>query len=64
MHIQIGANLSSDCFQYKIDEIFGPIEQCCSIADDLIVFGNPEEDHNRVIFVILDTRATIAKQCA
>ena len=35
-------------------EIFGPIEQCCSIADDLIVFGFSEKDHNRVIFVVLD----------
>ena len=35
--------------------IFGPTQQCCSIADDLIVFGYSEEDHDRVLFVVLDT---------
>ena len=35
----MGANLSSHCFQYKMDQIFGPIDQCCGIADDLIIYG-------------------------
>ena len=43
VHVLMGASLSSDCFQYKKDEIFGPIEQCCGIADNLIVFGYSEE---------------------
>ena len=46
-------SLSSDFFQYNKDEIFGPIEQCWGTADDLIVFGYSEEDHNRVLFVVL-----------
>ena len=53
VHVPMGACLSSDCFQHKMDEIFGPIEQCCSIADDIIVFGYSEEDHDRVLFVVL-----------
>ena len=52
VHVPMGASLSSDCFQYKMDEIFGPIKQCCDIADNLIVFGYSEEDHDRVLFVV------------
>ena len=54
VHVPMGANLSSDCFQYKMDEVFGPIKQCCGIADDLIVFDYSEEDHNRVLLVVSD----------
>ena len=49
-----GGKLSSDCFQYKMDVIFGPTEQCCNIADNLIVFGYSEEDYYRDLFVVLD----------
>ena len=50
-----GASLSSDCFQYKMDQTFGPIKQCCGIAADLIIYGYTLEDHDRVLFIVLDT---------
>ena len=46
VHIPMGASLSSDCFQYKMDQIFGLIAQCCSIANDLLIYGDSEEDHD------------------
>ena len=48
-------SLSRNCFQYKMDQIFGPIEQCCGITDDLIIYGYILEDHDRVCFTVLDT---------
>ena len=40
------ASLSSDSFQYKMDQIFGPIQQCCSITNDLVVYSYSKEDHD------------------
>ena len=53
VHVPMGVSLLSDYFQYKMDEIFGPIKKCCSTADDLIFIGYSEEDHSRVLFVVL-----------
>ena len=44
--IPMGASLSSDCFQYKMDEIFSPIAQCCLMTDDLVIYSYSEEDHD------------------
>ena len=55
VHISMGNSLSSDCFQYKMDQIFGPIAQYCSIADDIVIYGYSEEDHDQVLFQVLDT---------
>ena len=48
----MGASLSSNCFQHKMNQILGPIEQCCAIADDLIIYGHTLEDHDRVLFTV------------
>ena len=55
IRVPIGSSLSSNCFQYKMDHIFGPIEHCCGIADDLIIYGYTLDDHDRVLFTVLDT---------
>ena len=55
VHVPMGPNLSSDCFQYKIEQIFGPIPQCCGITNDLVIYGYSKEDHNQVLFHVLDT---------
>ena len=49
----MGANLGSNCFQYKMDQIFGPVEQCCRIEDDLVIYAYTLEDHDRVLFIVL-----------
>ena len=55
VRVSMGASLSSDCFQHKMDQIFGPIEQCCGITHDLVIYGYTLEDHDIVLFTVLDT---------
>ena len=50
----MGASLSSDCFQYKMNQIFGPIVQCCGITGDLVIYGYSGEAHDHVLFQVLD----------
>ena len=37
--VPMGASLSSDVYQFKIDEVFQDIPQCEGIADDIVIFG-------------------------
>ena len=48
----MGASLSSDVYQFKIDEIFEDISQSVGIADDIVIFGYDAHDHNKTIFCI------------
>ena len=43
-----------------MDQIFGLIEQCCGTADNLVIYGHTSEDHDRVLFTVLDTAKTVA----
>ena len=54
VRVPMGASLSSDYFQYKMDQIFGPIKQCCRIADDLVIYSYSEKDHDHMLFQVLD----------
>ena len=53
--LPMGASLSSDCFQYKMDQIFSLIAQSFGNADDLAIFSYSKEDHDWVLFQVLDT---------
>ena len=53
VHIPMGASLSSDCFQYKMYQIFGPIPQSCGITNDLVIYSYSEMDHDQVLFQVL-----------
>ena len=55
----MGASISSDCFQYKMDHIFAQITKCFSITDDLVIYGYSGEDHDQVLFQVLDTAKCI-----
>ena len=44
--------LSSDVYQFKIDEVFQDIPQYKGIADDIVIFGY--DDHDRALYSILD----------
>ena len=55
VRVPMGASLNSDCFQYKMDIISGPIEQFCGITDDLEIFAFTLEDHDRDLFTLLYT---------
>ena len=54
LRVPMGASLSSDVYQYKVDDIFEDIAQCEGIADDIVIFGYNESDHNSTLFAVLD----------
>ena len=45
----MGASLSSDIYQFKVDEIFEDIPQCVGIADDIVIFGYNDHDHDTTL---------------
>ena len=54
LRVPIGASLSSDVYQYKVDEIFEDIPQCVGIADDIVIFGYNDQDHDATLYSVLD----------
>ena len=54
LRVPMGASLSSDVYQFKIDEIFQEIPQCVGIADDIVIFGYSDQDHDATLYSVLD----------
>ena len=54
LRVPMGASLSSDVYQFKIDEIFEDIPQCVGIADDIVIFGYNDHDHDQTLYTVLD----------
>ena len=54
--VPMGASLSSDVYQYKVDEIFQDIPQCVGIADDIVIFGYGDHDHDTTLYSVLNSR--------
>ena len=50
----MGALLSSYIYQYKVNEIFEYITQCVGIADDIMIFGYSDQDHDATLSSVLD----------
>ena len=50
----MGESLSSDVYQYKVDKIFKDIPQCVGIADDIVIFGYGDHDHDATLYSVLD----------
>ena len=50
----MGASLSSDVYQNKVDEIFQDVAQCEGIADDIVIFGCNDSDHDTTLYAVLD----------
>ena len=55
LRVPMGASLSSDVYQYKVDEIFKDIQQCVGIADDIMIFSYNDHDHDATLYYILDS---------
>ena len=55
----MGASLSSDKYQYKVDEIFQDIPQCVGIADDIMIFGYNDHDHDATLYSVLDRAGSV-----
>ena len=54
LRVPVGASLSSDVYQFKIDKILEDISQCVGIADDIVIFGYDDHDHDKTLHSILD----------
>ena len=56
LKMPMGASLSSDVYQYKVDGHLEHIENCVAIADDIIAFGfNPDgTDHDATVRQIMN----------
>ena len=52
LRVPMGASLSSDIYQYKVDEIFEDIPQCVGIADDIMSFGYSDQDHDATLYSV------------
>ena len=55
LRVPMGASLSSDVYQYKVDEIFEDIPQCMGITDDIVIFGYNNQDHDATLYSVLDS---------
>ena len=58
LRVPMGASLSFDIYQYKVDEIFQDTPQCVGIADDIGIFGYT--DHDATLYSILDRTHDVA----
>ena len=54
LRMPMGASLSSDVYQFKINEIFEDIPQCVGISDDIVIFGYNDHDHDATLYSVLD----------
>ena len=56
LRMPMGAFLSSDIYQYKVDGHLDGIKYCMAIADDIIMFGSKEDssDHDNIVRKVLD----------
>ena len=56
LRMPMGASLSSDIYQYKVDTHLENIPNCMTIADDIIMYGykNDGSDHDKTVRQVLD----------
>ena len=54
LRVPMGASLSSDIYQYKVDEIFEDIPQCVGIADDIVIFNYNDHDLDTTLYSVLE----------
>ena len=54
LRVPMNASLSSDVYQYKVDKIFQDIPQCVGIADDIVIYGYIDHDHDATLYSVLN----------
>ena len=54
LRVPMGASLSSDVYHFKIDMIFEDISQSVGIANDIVIFGYDDHDHDKTLYSVLD----------
>ena len=47
----MGASLSSNVYQYKVDSYLEDIQNCIAITDDIIIYGFDKDgvDHDKMV---------------
>ena len=57
----MGASLSSDVYQYKVDTHLENIQNCMAIVDDIIMCGFRDDgrDHDKMVRQVLDKAKTV-----
>ena len=50
----MGTLLFSDLYQYKVNEIFQDKPQCVGRANDIVIFGYGDTDHDCTLYNVLD----------
>ena len=61
LRMTMGASLSSDIYQYKVDGHLEGIKNCMAIADNIIIFGFDESgsDHNKTVTEVLEKARSV-----
>ena len=61
LRMPMGASLSSDIYQYKVDAHLEDIENCMAIANDIIMYGFKEDgsDHDNTVRQVLDKARSV-----
>ena len=61
LRMPMGASLSSDIYQFKVDSHLEGIENCVAIADDIIIYGFKEDgsDHDRTVRKVLEKAKSV-----
>ena len=53
--LPMGSKIASDIFQKKLDSVYIGLPGVTGIADDMVIFGKTEEEHNRNLILFLET---------
>ena len=54
MRLPFGIKSSSEFFQRTISQILENIDRCGVIADDILIWGQDKEEHNRRLCAVLE----------
>ena len=51
----MGSKVASDIFQRMLDSVYIGLPGVTGIADDMVIFGRNEEEHDRNLILFLET---------
>ena len=53
--LPMGSKIASDIFQKKLDSVYIGLPGVTGIADDMVIYGRIEEEHDRNLILFLET---------
>ena len=51
----MGSKIASDIFQKMLDSVYIGLPRVTGIADDMVIYGRNEEEHDRNLILFLET---------